>query len=93
MSDLIERLRACECLGEGFSARQTMLKCKLAQHAADRIEKLEAALGGILDEETVSVHVGYDNAVGGGSFVWAEAVRTDSEAFKQGRTALNREKS
>jgi len=48
---------------------------------ADLLEALKA----ILSEDTVSVHVGYDNA---GNYVYAEAVRTDSDAFIKARAAL-----
>jgi len=52
--------------------------------------RLRAAAQAVLDAETVNVHVGYDNAAGGGNFVYADAIRTDDEAFTKLRTALSR---
>lgn len=46
---------------------------------------LREALQAILNEETVAVHVGYDNGSGGGNYLWADAVRTDSDAFVKAR--------
>lgn len=51
---------------------------------------LLAALKALLAAETVSVHVGYDNAAGGGNFLYADAVRTDDEAFALARAAIAR---
>lgn len=56
--------------------------------AVNSHDKLVEALRAILDTETVSVHVGYDNGVGGGNFIYADAVRTDSDAFAKARAAL-----
>lgn len=56
---------------------------------AENARLIEAAQA-VLDAETVTVHVGYDNAAGGGNFVYADAIRTDDEAFTKLRTALSR---
>ncbi|MCD1645211.1 hypothetical protein [Aurantimonas coralicida] len=52
--------------------------------------RLRAAAQAVLDAETVTVHVGYDDAPGGGNFVYADAIRTDDEAFAKLRAALSR---
>lgn len=44
-----------------------------------------AALEALLSEETVGVHVGYDSR---GNYVYAEAVRTDSDAFDKIRRLI-----
>lgn len=56
--------------------------------ALDRVDKLEAALRNVIEAETVSVHVGYDSAPGGGNFVYAEAVRVDCDEFVKARALL-----
>lgn len=71
----------------GFRAqRDTIARAEAAE--ADR-DRMKEALRAILDEETISVHVGYDNGVGGGNFIYADAVRTDSAAFANARASLN----
>lgn len=50
-------------------------------------EKLVEALEAVLAEETVLVHVGYDGGAGGGNYVYADAVRVDSDAFALARAA------
>ena len=67
-------------------------RIEATQAKDEEIARYRAALEAILNEETVSVHVGYDSGSGGGNFVYADAVRTDSEAFEQAR-ALMAEKS
>jgi|GEM_PF-2408058 len=51
---------------------------------------LRAAAEAVLAAETHNLHVGYDNAAGGGNFVYADAIRTDDEAFAKLRSALSR---
>jgi hypothetical protein len=52
------------------------------------IARLREAGLALLAEETVTVQTGYDNGPGGGNYVYSEAVRTDSAAFKKFRNAL-----
>jgi FtsZ-binding cell division protein ZapB len=53
-----------------------------------RVARLTEAGRALLNEETVTVQTGYDNGPGGGNYVYSEAVRTDSQAFKQLSAAL-----
>lgn len=85
-----------EWRGTALSSQEEMVK------AITRAEKAEAALSAvtaendrlrealvaILSEETVAVHVGYDSGAGGGNYVYADAIRTDSDAFVNARAAL-----
>jgi len=50
------------------------------------LSRLREALKGVLNEETQPVNVGYDEK---GNFIYADAVRTDSDSFAAARTALN----
>jgi hypothetical protein len=50
-------------------------------------DALRGALGEILALETYALHVGYDEC---GSYVWADAVRTDDPAFRRAQAALAR---
>lgn len=51
-------------------------------------EKMVEALEAVLAEETVTVHIGYDSGSGGGNYVYADAVRIDSDAFMLARKSL-----
>lgn len=59
-----------------------------ARHRQQSIAELLEALKAILAAETYALHVGYDSAPGGGNFVYADAVRTDDEAFVKARALL-----
>jgi len=63
---------------------QGLARGRMIAAAPDLLEALEA----ILSADTTSVHVGYDSGVGGGNFVYADAVRTDDEGFAKARAAL-----
>jgi uncharacterized protein (UPF0147 family) len=46
-----------------------------------RLSEAVKVLESVVNEEYVPVHVGYDDGPGGGNFVYANAVRVDSDAF------------
>ncbi len=86
--NLIRRLRD-PAFGTETSERNLM------NAAADEIERigalnatLVAAASAVLTAETYSHHVGYDNGPGGGNYIYADVVRTDSESFDKLRAAL-----
>ena len=89
---LTEKLDEWTARAEGLapseiSAGQNRLATRVRELEAENA-RLREALGGVLDAETVSVHVGYDSWSGGGNYVYAEAVRTDSDSFRIARAAL-----
>lgn len=55
-----------------------------------RNAELTAAIEAILNEETVSVHVGYENDMTSQAYVYADAVRTDSDAFVNARRLITK---
>lgn len=48
-------------------------------------DELLTALDAVLNEDSAPVHVGYDER---GNYLWADAVRTDSDAFRLARAAI-----
>jgi hypothetical protein len=52
------------------------------------VKALVAAAKSFASADTVSVHTGYDNGVGGGNYIFSDAVPVDSDEFRNLRTAL-----
>lgn len=55
---------------------------------SDVIGRLVGAARRLMEAETHALHVGYDHGSGGGNYVYADAIRTDDEAFVELRQAL-----
>jgi hypothetical protein len=60
------------------------------QESADALEARDKTIAELceaidaLDRENVfSVHVGYDDAPGGGDFVYADAIRIDTDSYRR----------
>lgn len=94
-SDLVERLTKIADASRRANGTDIPLG-KEVRAAADeittlrkRVEDLEAGLRAVLADEPITVHVGYDAGVGGGNYIYADAVRTDSEAFARARSLLS----
>lgn len=79
MTDILKRLQNPP-FGLDASERN------LIADAAREVAQLRLALVDVLREETVSVHVGYDER---GNYTWVDAVRTDSDAFRNLRALID----
>lgn len=68
--------------------RSNSLPNSPAGRAANLLDECERNIRALIDEETVTVHIGYDNGPGGGNYLYGEAVRTDAPAFVAIRATL-----
>lgn len=59
--------------------RERMKRIRLEQK--EGVDAFVSAIEALEREESFPVHVGYDEAAGGGNFVYADVVRKDSDAF------------
>lgn len=82
MTKPADRLRAIRIINEVSSDNP------LARDCAALLDECERNIRALIDEETVTVHIGYDNGPGGGNYLFGDAVRTDAPAFVALRATL-----
>ena len=59
-------------------------------HVFAAAPEMAEALRAIIGAQTDLLHVGYDDAPGGGNYVYADVIRTDNPAFDLARAALQK---
>lgn len=88
-----KRCGKADCVLEGDRSKAVWESHPLAdraERAEAELSEARAALEKLLSAETVTVQVGYDQ---GGNYMYAEAVRTDSEEFARARFIAKAEES